>query len=126
MTPEDNREFKIKRGETGARLWATLKDDENDLIDLSIGGTWTVNIAVTVRGGSTNLLDADTMVIPSQLSYPGKVYYDFTEDDADANLPDDGKYDLEITATEPTGRVHKFPKDNGSVFGTVYMMPSKE
>lgn len=36
-----------------------------------------------------------------------------------------GEYDLEITATETGGRIHKFPKSEGDVFGTLVMRQSK-
>lgn len=117
---EDNREAKVKRGETGFILNATLKDDANDLLNLSLGGNWAVSIKVTARGTSTaNLLAGSTMTRKDQTYYPGQAYYVFSS--ADALLPA-GKYDLEITATEPGGRVHKFPKTPGSVFGTLHMM----
>jgi len=119
---EDNRVVKVKVGETGFILNAKLKDDENDLIDLTIGGTWTIGIKVTARGGSANLLAGSTMTVRDQILSRGQAYYVFTVNDA--AIPA-GKYDLEITATEPGGHVHKFPKDNGSVFGTLHMMDSK-
>lgn len=120
---EYNREVKVKRGETGFVLNAFLYDDDGDLLDLSDGGTWAIGIEVTTRGSSsTNLLQGSSMVPRNQTTQTGQAYYIFTSADA---LLAAGKYDLEITATEPGGRVHKFPKVAGSVFGTLHMMDSK-
>ena len=120
---EYNREVQVKRGETGFILNATLTDDDENLIDLSSGGTWPVSIKVTTRGSSTtNLLAGSSMALRDQTTRQGEAYYVFTSADA---LLAAGKYDLEITTTEPGGRVHKFPKMPGSVFGTLHMMDSK-
>jgi hypothetical protein len=119
----DNTEVKVKIGETGFVLDATLKGDDGTLVDLTLGGNWTVTISVTARKSTINLLDGSTMVPRNQNAHKGEATYTFTEDDA---LIPAGKYDLEITAIEPNGRIHKFPKvPGGSTFGTIHMVESK-
>lgn len=117
-----NRRVKVKRGETGFVITATLYDDNKDVLDLSEGGTWAVVIAVTAPDSTENVLEGDTMTVLNQVTYPGQCTYAMTEDDA---LLAAGEYDLEIIATEPGGRVHKFPKSEGDVFGTLVMWQSK-
>lgn len=118
----NNRLVKVKRGETGFILNARLKADDNSLINLAAGGNWTVTIKVTVRGSTTNLLQGSSMTPRDQNTHRGQAYYVFTAADA---LIAAGNYDLEIIAVEPGGRVHRFPKKEGSVFGTLRMMESK-
>ena len=120
--PNYNRTTRVKRGETGHVITVTLYDDNDDPLDLSAGGSWTVTIKVTASGSTTNLLAGSSMTNANQVTYPGRCSYTMTSNDA---LIAAGEYDIEITATSPAGRVSRFPKDDGTAFGTLIMMASK-
>ena len=120
--PTYNRTTRVKRGETGHVINVTLYEDNGDELDLSTPSTWTVEIEVTASGSATNLLAGTAMTVLNQVTYPGQATYAMTL--ADVSLAA-GTYDLEVIATNPTGRVFRFPKVAGDTFGKLILMSSK-
>ncbi len=120
------RTVRVKRGETKFKLVATLYGADKLPMKLAPVGadSWSGEVVITRKGSKTPLITG-TLVIDESITGDtmGEVSYEFATDEEYIRR---GEYDLEATLTDPNGRVHKFPKRAGDVFGTLIMMDSKD
>src|SRR5438105_4547952 len=120
-----NRTVRIKQGETGFVIEATLYQEDDSAVDLTLGGNWTVYLTITEQGVTTpTLIGPVVMTLSDQTLHKGQATYALSDADLTA-LAAIGDKDLEIKAIEPGGRKHFFPKDDGDTFGTLRFKASK-
>ena len=117
-----NKDFYVKLGEQEKVIPVWLQESNGRAISLT---GWVVKMKVTKKGFSTVLIDVTMTNDPDQTSAStkGKATYALTSSDM-ALLPK-GKYDIEFTATSPTGQIRKFPIDPKEPFGTLHVLQSK-
>ena len=99
----DNMTFRLKKGESGAVLTATLKS-EGAAVDLTTFSS--VRVIAKKNNGTAVLNEACTVVDADA----GIVSYAFTPTSSNITK---GEYLLEFKATDGSGDVHYFPKGEG-------------
>jgi hypothetical protein len=98
----DNLVFRLKRGESGAVLTATLKS-EGSPVNLTTENIVTVHVAAKRNGGAA-VLDQQCTI---ESATGGIVSYAFTSVTSDIPV---GDYLLEFRAVDNGGDEHYFPK----------------
>jgi hypothetical protein len=116
----NNRTYFLKPGEVGATLVAILKDAQDKPVSLT---GYTAQIVITAQRSETRLIAAAMTPDPDQTANKGKVRYTFTT--GDLTVIPAGIYEFEIAITDGLGNVIKFPKQAGSPFGIIHVLPSK-
>lgn len=97
--------FYVKQNDTAPSIRATLKDGDDDVIDLT-GAT--VRFHMRTIGGTTAKVDSAVTVISPATS--GIVQYDWVADDTDTI----GTYQAEFEVTYSDSRIETFP-NNGYI-----------
>lgn len=94
--------FYVKQNDTAPSLRATLKDGNNQAIDLSAA---TISFYMRKIGASTTKVNSSAVVVGS--ASDGIVQYNWATSDTDT----EGSYQAEFEVTYSDGSVESFPND---------------